>query len=407
MKLLLKDFQTDTVDKLVGKLRQAAHDAKPSDIQSVCLSSPTGSGKTVMVTAAIESILKGDAGAAQQPDASFLWITDQPELNEQTRRKMIGTSSILTADKLLIIDSSFDEEMFRPGVVHFLNIQKLGKDKDLVKGGDDRMFTIWQTVSNTVNTKPGRFFVIIDEAHRGMSESPRSRNEATTIIQKFIKGSPGEIPAVPLIFGVSATPERFTALVSGAGITNRSVDVKPEEVRASGLLKEVITLYHPDEDQPSDMTMLCAAVRSWQNYSRRWEDYCTAQEEPVVRPILVVQVQDATGKQLSKTDIAEAIQVIQEEAGTLSNGALAHAFQEGTRVKIGERELRYIAPPDVQDDPNVRVVFFKTSLNTGWDCPRAEVMMSFRTAVDATLIAQLVGRMVRTPLAPEWMPLNC
>jgi type III restriction enzyme len=44
------------------------------------------------------------------------------------------------------------------------------------------------------------------------------------------------------------------------------------------------------------------------------------------------------------------------------------------------------------------VVFFKSSLNTGWDCPRAEVMMSFRSANDATHIAQLVGRMVRTPL---------
>jgi type III restriction enzyme len=45
------------------------------------------------------------------------------------------------------------------------------------------------------------------------------------------------------------------------------------------------------------------------------------------------------------------------------------------------------------------VVFFKTSLSTGWDCPRAEVMMSFRRAEDHTYIAQLLGRMVRTPLA--------
>jgi type III restriction enzyme len=67
-------------------------------------------------------------------------------------------------------------------------------------------------------------------------------------------------------------------------------------------------------------------------------------------------------------------------------------------LEIGGRELRYLAPADVDADPEVRVIFFKTALNTGWDCPRAEVMMSFRTANDATLIAQLVGRMVRTPL---------
>ena len=39
------------------------------------------------------------------------------------------------------------------------------------------------------------------------------------------------------------------------------------------------------------------------------------------------------------------------------------------------------------------------ALTTGWDCPRAEVMMSFRRAQDHTLIAQLIGRMIRTPLA--------
>jgi type III restriction enzyme len=115
---------------------------------------------------------------------------------------------------------------------------------------------MWETVANTASTIPGKFFVIIDEAHRGMMETTRARNEAATIIQKFIKGSPSEIPPVPLILGISATPERFNSLVAGTERTARSVDVKPEDVRASGLIKEVITLYYPTKDQPTDMTML-------------------------------------------------------------------------------------------------------------------------------------------------------
>src|SRR5207302_2421153 len=101
VKLLLKDFQTEVVDKLVTQLRRAASEARAGELQSVCLSSPTGSGKTVMVTAAIERIVQGDDGAAPEPEATFLWITDQPELNEQTRRKMLTASSVLTTDKLL------------------------------------------------------------------------------------------------------------------------------------------------------------------------------------------------------------------------------------------------------------------------------------------------------------------
>ena len=58
--------------------------------------------------------------------------------------------------------------------------------------------TIWETISNTVALRPSSFYLVLDEAHRGMKESARSRTQAETIVQKFIKGSPGEIPAIPI-----------------------------------------------------------------------------------------------------------------------------------------------------------------------------------------------------------------
>ena len=61
--------------------------------------------------------------------------------------------------------------------------------------------------------------------------------------------------------------------------------------------------------------------------------------------------------------------------------------------------VRHIEASRIEEDRNIGVVLFKMSLSTGWDCPRAEAMMSFRRAQDHTYIAQLLGRMVRTPLA--------
>jgi type III restriction enzyme len=351
-----------------------------------------------MITAAIENLIDGDSDHPPSPDTTILWVTDQPELNEQTRRKMLSASSTLGPSNFVAIDASFDRETFTPGVIHFINIQKLGREKDLVAHGDERTFTIWETITNTIASRKN-FLVIIDEAHRGMSENARARNEAVTIVQKFIKGSAGEIPPVPIVVGISATPERFNKLIEGTSRTARSIVIEPEDVRASGLLKEIITLFHPTQNQPSDMTMLRAAARSWRQYAKVWKKYCAEQGEQSFDPVLVVQVQDGTAGQLSKTDIAEAIGVISEEVGTLPASAFAHAFQESTSITVAPHELRYVSPPDVQLDPELAVIFFKTSLNTGWDCPRAEVMMSFRSALDATLIAQLVGRMVRTPLA--------
>jgi len=399
MRLLLKPFQVDAVQRLVERLRRCGRDAASGELQAAWLASPTGSGKTLMASAVIETLLQGDSDNLANPRATFLWLSDQPELNEQTRRKMLAASTVLDAARLVVVDTTFDMELFAPGALYFLNTQKLGRDRSLVTSGDERTYTIWETVANTVADRPGDFFVFIDEAHRGMVESPQARQEASTIIQKFIKGSLGEIPPLPVVVGISATPERFRKLVADAERTMRPIEVPAEEVRASGLLKEAITLYHPRQDQPSDMTMLRAAARTWRDFADQWDSYCAADGEVPVEPILVVQVQDGTGKQLSRTDIVEAIRIIREEVGVLPTTAFAHAFQEGRSVSVGDEELRYLAPPDIGDDPDVRIVFFKSSLNTGWDCPRAEVMMSFRTAIDATLIAQLVGRMVRSPLA--------
>lgn len=399
MKLLLKDFQTDQVDEFVVQLRLAAREVKYGQPQSVSLSSPTGSGKTVMAAAAIERLLRGDDEHGPDAEATFLWITDQPELNEQTRRKMMEASSALGPSNVVVIDPSFDQETFTPGNLYFLNTQKLGKGTHLVTPGDSRTYTLWETVNNTIAVRPGSFYIFVDEAHRGMAESKKSQEAATTIIQKFIKGS-AEVRAVPLVAGISATPDRFQKLIEGTSRTARTVNVSPEDVRASGLLKEIVTLYHPSESQPSDVTMLKEAAKSWQRFSKRWDDYCRDEEEWTVRPLLVVQVQDAgSKKQASKTDVAGAMRAIEDVTGPLPAGAFAHAFQEGSRLELDGRELRYLAPADIDADPEVQVVFFKTALNTGWDCPRAEVMMSFRTANDDTLIAQLVGRMVRTPLA--------
>jgi type III restriction enzyme len=183
VKLLLKEFQEDAVAKLVRHMRTAAKESN-RDPQAVSLASTTGSGKTVMLTRAIELLLEGDDESPPIPDATFLWITDQPELNEQTRKKMIATSTVLDTDRLVVIDASFNGDVLRAGAVHFLNTQKLGKDKGLVTPGDERTTTIWEVIKNTIDARPGRLFVIIDEAHRGMTED-KGTAEAATIIQKF------------------------------------------------------------------------------------------------------------------------------------------------------------------------------------------------------------------------------
>ena len=402
MRLVLKDFQSGAVDRVVRRLRIAASDAPRSgDAHAVVLSAPTGSGKTVVATAAIERLFSGDEEVAPDPTALVLWITDNPSLNEQTRRKFEAASTLLDPSRLVVIDNTFDAEVLDAGVGYFLNTQKLAVTSRLIRPGDDRTFTFWETFANTIAREDRRLYLVIDEAHRGMTEDATARAEATSIIQKFIKGS-DEIRPAPVILGVSATPERFNRLLTGATRILAPVTITPADVRESGLLKDRVSIFHPapGEHGPSDLTLLREAAKDLVNTTDAWRAYTEAEGEKPVRPILVVQVENRTPTAVTATDLAEAVAAVRAEIPwDLPEDAFAHAFDEGELVLAADTPIRYLRPEDIDQDPDLVVVFFKTALNTGWDCPRAEVMMSFRTAADATNIAQLVGRMVRTPLA--------
>jgi type III restriction enzyme len=398
----LKNFQDTRVDELFSEARLARNEIEAGGKdQAIVLVSPTGSGKTVMATGLMELIMNGKGTHAGDEHACFLWLSDNPELNLQSKKKIESDSSEFVSGDLEVIDAEkFKQPRFTPGQIYFLNIQKLSKSSNLVKGGDVHKYTIWQTIENTINDSPTHFWLIIDEAHRGM-RSERDEKVAATIVQKFVKGS-HEISPVPLIVGISATPERFEKLLKGKGTsrTKRQVEVTPEEVRSSGLLKETLAVFHPRSAQPADVSFLRSAAKRLDRYRERWHVYCAGQPEiDSFEPILIVQVEDAHGKgSYSKTDLEEAIDQLEDVLGPLSDGEIAHSFQEHTAVQVAERTLRYVPPSDIQEDADLRVVFFKQSLNTGWDCPRAEVVMSYRSANDYTNIAQLIGRLVRTPL---------
>lgn len=178
---------------------------------------------------------------------------------------------------MTITDESFDQEMLDDGHIYFLNTQKLGKSSNLTKKGDGRTFTIWETLQNTMDEKYDRLYFIIDEAHRGMQG--RAAAQATTIMQKFLKGSREDrLAPVPVVLGVTATPERFNNLVSGTESTIQKVIVSADDVRASGLLKDRIIIAYPEDASGSkDMAVLQAAADDWKQKWEHWSQYCQEQ----------------------------------------------------------------------------------------------------------------------------------
>ncbi len=401
MKYELKQFQANALAEMLEEAFDAQskyeRSGKP---QVISLTAPTGSGKTIIATSFIEDIFKGNEIYAEHPDSIFIWLSDSPELNEQSKLKIENTANKLRLGQCITIEAdSFNQEYLEDGYIYFLNTQKLSKSSRLVKGGDGRDYTIWETLQNTIEEKSDRLFVIIDEAHRGMKD--KGAKEATSTMQKFIKGSPEDgLSPFPVVIGMSATIARFNTLVGTVSSTIRPVIITPAEVRRSGLLKEdVFVLYPKDVTARVDMAVLQAATDDWQKKCDHWEMFYDKQKTRRVNPVFLVQVENGSGSKVSNSDLDEVIKTIEERIGrTFNDGEVVHAFGEKSTLTINGCTVRYEEPSRIDDNKDVRVVLFKDALATGWDCPRAESMVSFRRANDVTYIAQLLGRMLRTPL---------
>jgi type III restriction enzyme len=142
--------------------------------QAITLSAPTASGKTVMMTALIERVLFGKGGLedfddpdfASEPDAIFLWLSDSPQLNQQSLEKMSVAASGELIGRLEPVDTDSTRSTSNLDM-STSQTQKLSVAGSLTKKGMIGNSSIWETVNNTIARQKSRFYVVIDEAHRG------------------------------------------------------------------------------------------------------------------------------------------------------------------------------------------------------------------------------------------------
>lgn len=394
------DYQESAINGCLERIATAIRrfrDPVDTERRSFALAACTGAGKTVIASKVLEALLLGSDtySTTVDPDITVLWVTDDEALNAQTRQRFMSASRLSSARLRTIEDASFGEVLER-GCVHFLNIQKLhDKSTKYTVATDSRPYTLWDTIARTADEST--LIVVLDEAHKGM----RGGGDRKTTVKRLINGEGNRNP-VPIVWGISATPERFKNVMEASDTHAPLPDVVVDTaaVQASGLLKDTIVLSAPDSSGAYDTTMLRDAVRRVQDQKSRWAAYCATESIDPVVPLLVVQV----GNKPSTAELNRIVDTIREEwkgdgDNVLGDKNIRHVFGDHADVKAGGLVIRHVPPESVQDNKNVRVLLAIEAVTTGWDCPRAEVLVSLRGGRDRTHITQLIGRMVRTPLA--------
>lgn len=420
MKFTLKDYQSEAVRDVLDRLRKARKDWHQDHYKSAfSLSATTGAGKTVMAAAVFEALFYGDDDFDFEPDrgAVIIWFSDDPSLNEQSKYRLIEAADRLNISQLRTVGNDFSQEKFDAGKIYFLNTQKLSKNSMLVRGGsesvrlpgmeydqislpmpDARAYTIWDTIQNTIEDPDLTLYLVLDEAHRGMKDGATTQATGTpTIVKQLINGRNG-MPGIPVVWGISATVERFNKAVEG--MSNRStlphVVVDSAKVQESGLLKDTINLDVPNEVGTFETVLMRRGTEKLRELSDTWEQYGKDQNDVnIVKPLMVVQVPNSP----DHSEIGAWLKTAFDAWPELPGDCIANVFGEHKTETFGGYQASYVQPERVQETEWVRILIAKDAISTGWDCPRAEVMVSFRAAKDPTHITQLLGRMVRSPLA--------
>ena len=340
----LAEFQLNAIDMLMKSM-----DGSETEI---VLKSPTGSGKTIILTYFMDEYLKGHANTV------FIWLTPgKGNLEEQSKAKMDkyihNSSTKLLAD---IMTSGFSEND-----CCFINWEKLiKKGNNALKDSERTNFLEWieKALCNGLVFK-----VIIDESHQNFTE------KADTFIQFFKSDK---------IIRCSATP-----------IINKNaklIEVSEDDVIAEELIKKLIVINEnfPQEIETDNETHYL--LKKAYDKQRELRSYFL-QNRIEVNPLIVVQLPNDSDMLL---DIVQ--NWFKGKGITVENKTLA-IWLSGVHENIeniSENKAETVA------------VIIKQAVATGWDCPRAHILVKLRYNMDETFETQTIGRIRRMPEAKHY-----
>ena len=336
----LKKFQIDTVNKLLDATSIGTK-------KEVLVQAPTGSGKTIILLSYIEEYFK------ENKNTLFVWLTPgKGDLEEQSRKKML---KFLPHHKTQTIQDVLLQG-FEEKSTAFINWETITKKGNNALKEAERK-NLYERIHEAHNSGY-KFIVIVDEEHLNKTV------KAESII---------EYMNPDYIVRVSATTK-----------TNKEaeyIEIDELDVINSGLITRALYI-NENVSNASTLSneheyLLDLAIEKRKAIKQEYMKLGVQ-----VNPLIIIQVPSKSD------DLIKMIETTLEEKGY-------DYPKQNLAIWLSDRKENI---DNIEDNESLQaVLIMKQAISTGWDCPRAKILVKLRDNMSEDFETQTIGRIRRMP----------
>lgn len=351
----LKEFQ----EWSVAKLRTIFFN--PQAKQTTIFSAPTGSGKTVMLIALLDSIIENNPN---DYDYTFVWLTPgNGELEEQSYESTLDKASL--AKPQMLQDALTNG--FTSNSVTFINWEQVTK-KGNVATRDGEVKNIFQRIMEA-HQQNTHFVVIVDEEHRNRNSNTQA------LIDSFVPDR---------VIRTSATPQ-------SRGAAYELVQVDEEDVIHQGMITRsvILNIGVCEGDNISDPVSYFLDLA---DEKRREIKHAYQEINKNINPLVLIQLPDEKSGAKNKNymeargELIKNIEDYLKEIGQHENQIARWLSGDHFNTEAIEK-----------NDSNINYLLMKQAISTGWDAPRAKILVTLRLNMEVEFTLQTIGRIRRMP----------
>lgn len=322
--------------------------------QIITVKSPTGSGKTIILINYIDEYLN-----KINKKTAFIWLCPgKGDLEEQSRKKMVKYAPTRNAQTLPnALSEGFKEES-----TTFINWELVTKtgNKAVSDGERKNLFDrIAEASRNGI-----QFIIIIDEEHSNNTA------KAQNIINAF--------------------DAKHIIRMSATAVCNKRhefYEIDELEVINAGLITKALYVnegIQAGQEIGDDYDILLdLADEKRREITQRYNDFGKR-----VRPLVLIQFPN--GK-------PETIDLVEQKLETMG-----YTYKNGMVSKWMSEDKRDIPRNLSDNDAQPVFLLMKQAISTGWDCPRAKILVKLREGMSEQFEIQTIGRIRRMPEATHY-----